>query len=211
MRVNGITAVEIFMSNRPTDRAGASLALWVFLDTRFQMVRYFQSRLFASQPSGNGAGNQRCLQFQFTLPNNCNSPTDFLKRTNSSQITLNIPGELFLPKSGVGSWHRRVFAAAMAVPKASMHEDDRATPSKCEIGPPRQSPNVGPVTEAHAMQQFAKNKLRLRITPANARHHPRASRFVYDIGQAIAFFASGFVNVAERRTRISSARAEAAL
>jgi hypothetical protein len=70
---------------------------------------------------------------------------------------------------------------------------------------------VGPVSKTHAMQQFAENKLGLRIAPANAGHHSRTSRFVYDVGQAVAFFVYGLANVAEGRVRISTARAEANL
>ena len=70
----------------------------------------------------------------------------------------------------------------MAVPETAMHEADGSKTTEGKIWRSREFPIMEPVAEPSGMQGSSENKFGFRILTADAGHHPRASRLIYDVG-----------------------------
>ena len=70
----------------------------------------------------------------------------------------------------------------MAVPEAAMHEADGSETTERKIWRSREFPIMEPVSEPSRMQGSSENQFGFRILTADAGHHPRARRLIYDVG-----------------------------
>lgn len=61
------------------------------------------------------------------------------------------------------------------MPEAAVYKNDRTVFGKDEVRVSGQSPIVNPKAEAPSMKAAAQDQFRLRVLPANARHHPAAN------------------------------------
>ncbi len=70
----------------------------------------------------------------------------------------------------------------MAVPETAVHKTDRSETTEGKIWRSGKFPIMESVSEPSGMQGSSENKFWFRILTADAGHHPRARRLIYDVG-----------------------------
>jgi hypothetical protein len=116
----------------------------------------------------------RILRIAF--PHRKDTPACGLKSQIVPSIPLEITFQLRLPKVAAAFWQPSQFACRIrvSVPKATMHENDRATRQKNHVGTARQSPVMEPVAKPGGMKETAHAKFRLRVFMPDQGHLPTA-------------------------------------
>lgn len=99
-------------------------------------------------------------------------PAIFQKYSDIPFVSLDVGRELRSPEIRTGCWRCREATVSVAVPEASMHENDSLVLGKDKVRFAGQFCSVEPVTEAPCMQRAPQEQFRLGILASNARHHP---------------------------------------
>lgn len=94
-------------------------------------------------PCHGGSHSILCAELAF--PGDHDLPALHLELASDPEIALDIPREFLFPELGIGFWGRRDTAIAMSMPKASMHEDNRAMSGKDDVRPARQTRTSQPI------------------------------------------------------------------
>jgi len=113
---------------------------------------------------------------QGALPDNSHAPAKCVKHLSVAGITGDIFVEFLLPEVRIGLRTRRVAAAFMSVPKATVDEHYRSVLWKNEIGTSGQLRDMKSVAKSSGEKKGTKYTLRLGVLSANARHHAAALR-----------------------------------
>ena len=103
------------------------------------------------------------------------TPSALLKFTGRTLVSSAVARKLFLPELNVGFRLRDAKATVMAVPVASMHEDNLSPSSEHEIGFPRKASAMQPVAVAEGVEGTAHGKLRAGVFGLDPGHQVAAS------------------------------------
>jgi hypothetical protein len=122
-------------------------------------------------------GDQICHSASITaleraFPDRGDPPTIFQKCSDIPFVSLDVGRELRRPEFRTGRWRCREGTFAVAVPEASMHENDSLVLGEDKVSFAGQFCSVEPVTEAPCMQRAPQEQFRLGILASNACHHP---------------------------------------
>lgn len=126
------------------------------------------------------------------LPNDKAAPACIQLKSKRPCIPKLVALYLLLPEGRIGFWSFTV-TAAMPVPEAAVHMDQRVIFRQHDVRLTRNIFCVKPETEAKSVQPLAKKHFRARILRPNAGHHPAASSFV-DYVQNLVITSSSFVS-----------------
>jgi len=74
----------------------------------------------------------------FTLPNRSHTPTQLFEIGDIALISIDVRRELVFPKGTTRSGNRRHLASVVAMPEASVHENDQSMPRKYDVRAARQ-------------------------------------------------------------------------
>ena len=119
------------------------------------------------------------------FPNSSDAPTGFKELTLGTAVALHIVVELRLPEFRPCRWGRRIRAPFMAVPEAAVNEANRAVPTQDKVRGPGHTANVESEAEPLCVKCASKDKFGLGVLGRYARHHPRSSGLVYDVGHRV--------------------------
>ena len=108
--------------------------------------------------------------FDFTFPDNDDAPTGGLQGRLFLFIAGDIAVEFRRPKFDVGFRHGRDFAAFMAMPEASVDENDGVPFWENDVGVPWQFGRMNAVTKTQRMEVMAHDNFRLRVLRADFAH-----------------------------------------
>lgn len=112
--------------------------------------------------------------FKLTFPNYHDFPTERTELPPFTEISPAVSSDFFRPVVNAGFRHLRALTR-MAMPKASVDEDDCSTPREDDIWGPRQVSTMYPKSVAHPMQDGTDSDLGLGVRPFNAGHQPAAA------------------------------------
>jgi hypothetical protein len=116
-----------------------------------------------------------------TCPDDEDPPSQRPQGALNTFVAPAILVELLFPEVCVRTGCRREAASRMAVPKASVHEDNCFMLLQDQIGTTGQPLLMQAETQTARMQIAPDLQFGKRVLPANAGHHPTASCTVYDI------------------------------
>lgn len=134
------------------------------------------------QPPADGQRHlRRDTKPQCAFPHNPNTPSEILEIDDVLSISSDILIEFCCPELGVRSRGRTPPAAGMAMPKATMNQDNCLILGKHKIGLSWESGIVQPVAVASRVKGCADDHFRLGILTANAGHHLRASQLIHHV------------------------------
>ena len=92
-------------------------------------------------------------------------------------IALAVALYLLFPECGVALWHDKVSATFVAVPEATVYEDDCLVLAQHNVGCAGKSADIYPVTVAVSMQVAAYDHLGLGVPVLDVRHTPMSLFF----------------------------------
>lgn len=107
---------------------------------------------------------------QFALPDDDDRPALCLKLAPDFLVAFLVPGHLGRPELGIGLGNRIELAVPVAVPEATVDEDDRAVLWKDNIRRSGQSLVVDQISEPKMPQRMTQLQLRLRRRGVNSCH-----------------------------------------
>ncbi len=119
---------------------------------------------FTTQPP-----RERGNVFRFTLPNHDHPPTGGLQEPRIPAIAPSIRQKLLPPKLRIRSGRRRLSAAGVAVPKATMHENHLPPGGEHQVRAARKR-TVQAKAIAQRVQEASDREFRARILRADPRH-----------------------------------------
>lgn len=117
-----------------------------------------------------------------TFPHNRGSPSRLFESRERPLIPEYILLEFLRPELGSSGGCGCEPAAFVTMPEASMDEHDCPKFRKDQIGFPRQSLAVQPISQAPCMQRFSQGEFGLRVSPLDPRHHSGPRRLVDNVG-----------------------------
>jgi len=122
------------------------------------------------------------LSPQGTRPDGPDTPSGLQQLRPSSIVPCHVGFELGSPQLRVSGRGSRVTASRMPVPETAMHEDGSPVLGQYQIGAPGEARRVQAVSEAQCVQRPPESQFRLRVLPANSRHHPGPRQLVDSVG-----------------------------
>lgn len=132
-------------------------------------------------------GRNRINQFfaittsEATLPDRGSSPACRAKRSHVPGIARDILRELGGPEVGPRRGRRRIGAAAVAVPEATMNLDNGSPSRKHEVRFAGKVPSMDPETEPSCVEPASEQHLRTGVFSPDSGHHSRAGILVDDV------------------------------
>ena len=110
-----------------------------------------------------GDGIVKVRLFQLALPDDDHAPAFSLQLSPDFLIPLLVPGNLCLPKFGVGLWDSIILTVLVAMPKTAVHEDGRPVFGQNDIWRPGKTIIIYSITEALTPKGVTQAKLRASI------------------------------------------------
>lgn len=126
---------------------------------------------------------------QFAFPDDDEIPSSLDDVPGISGITGDVGNELALPEFAVRRRHGGEAASGMTMPEAAMHHDCRPVFRQHDVRMTGEVLGVKSESEACSVQGASKDKFRLGILAAYARHHSGAGRLVHDVGHPVSLLA----------------------
>src|SRR5260370_12888972 len=126
------------------------------------------STLFIEKPPDSRCETLRVLQLAF--PDGQHLPALPRERSLVPLVSLAITFQFRGPEVDAGFGHARQNAIGVAMPEASMYEDNLAPRPEYEVGTARKSPRVQSVAIAEREDNLADSQLRARVLRAHSRH-----------------------------------------
>ena len=120
------------------------------------------------------------------LRHRSNSPASLEELTLGAAIALHIVIELGLPECRPCRWGGRIRAPFMAVPEAAVNEANGTVATENEIRRSGETPDVESESKPLRVKCPSKNEFGLGVLGRYARHHPRSSGLVDDVGHRVA-------------------------
>jgi len=160
--------------------------------SRFGVWRLSELRLTQIKHSASASAMKPCrhhvpclrsggLGPQGAFPNCCNPPARFPKSGLNCCIPRNICIKLGRPKLGARRRNRGIAAACMAMPKATMHEDDGSVLRHHDVRRAGNTLRVKAKTKAKRMQGPTQRQFGPRVLSTDPRHHAGAGLAVEDV------------------------------
>ena len=119
------------------------------------------------------------------FPHSSDAPTGVKELTLGAAVALDIVIELRLPEFRPCRWDGRIRAPIMSVPEAAVNEANGVVATQDKVRSPRHTANVDSEAEPLCVKCASEDEFGLGVLGGYARHHPRSSGFIDDVGHRI--------------------------